>query len=265
MHKDVEQVRRLAGAGEADAEAEGGGGGGCRGTGGGSAARRAPVILADSSNLIVHLAPVPVVARVATTMALIRPDPGVWLTRSSTWPASWRERARRWSRRAMSFHPARTSTTGLHLTFWRFVEHLETTPDLTDVAGSLADLHEVLRDYPGELPFLAPALEDVERGLDYLEAHAPIATEDLELLRSMHARVVAAIAGIAEEGQALHGDAHAGTCWSPQKRCSGTTSRTPAAARSRGTWPASPTRPAGATRRPSTPTGGAPLGGAGAP
>ena len=99
---------------------------------------------------------------------------------------------------------------GLHLTFWRFVEHLETTPDLTDVTRSLADLHEVLRDYPGELPFLAPALEDVERGLDYLEAHAPIATEDLELLRSMHARVVAAIAGIAEEGQALHGDAHAG-------------------------------------------------------
>ena len=218
-----------------------------------------PVILADSSNLIVHLAPAPVVARVATTTALIRPDPGVWLTRELDVAGFLAGKGAPVVAPSDELPPGPHEHDGLHLTFWRFVEHLETTPDLTDVTRSLADLHEVLRDYPGELPFLAPALEDVERGLDYLEAHAPIATEDLELLRSMHARVVAAIAGIAEEGQALHGDAHAGNVLVTKKRCSGTTSRTPAAARSRGTWPASPTRPAGATRRPSTPTGGRPL------
>ena len=40
-----------------------------------------PIVLADRSNVIVHLPPAPVVARVATTTALVRPDAGAWLKR----------------------------------------------------------------------------------------------------------------------------------------------------------------------------------------
>ncbi len=157
-----------------------------------------------------HLAPAPVVARVATTIALIRPDPRVWLTRELDVAGFLAGKGAPVVAPSDELPPGPHEHDGLHLTFWRFVEHLETAPDLTDVARSLADLHEVLRDYPGELPFLAPALEDVDRGIDYLEAHTPFAAEDLELLRGAHARVMAALAHTAEGGQALHGDAHAG-------------------------------------------------------
>ena len=40
-----------------------------------------PVVLLDGSNLLVHLAPAPVVIRVATFTAFIRHDPLPWLQR----------------------------------------------------------------------------------------------------------------------------------------------------------------------------------------
>lgn len=43
-----------------------------------------PIVLADRSNVIVHLSPAPVVARVATTTALVRPEAGAWLEREIT-------------------------------------------------------------------------------------------------------------------------------------------------------------------------------------
>src|SRR5436309_16056741 len=40
-----------------------------------------PRILASDQNLLVHLSPAPVVARVATRIAWSRPDPAAWLAR----------------------------------------------------------------------------------------------------------------------------------------------------------------------------------------
>ena len=41
----------------------------------------APVVLNDGANLLLHLAPAPVVARVATATAVIRPGVAAWLAR----------------------------------------------------------------------------------------------------------------------------------------------------------------------------------------
>ena len=50
-----------------------------------------PVILADGANVIVHLSPSPVVAKVAASTPAVRPDPAAWLQReldlSGSWPA----------------------------------------------------------------------------------------------------------------------------------------------------------------------------------
>jgi hypothetical protein len=40
-----------------------------------------PVILADGANVIVHLRPAPVVAKVAASTTAVRPDPAAWLQR----------------------------------------------------------------------------------------------------------------------------------------------------------------------------------------
>ena len=40
-----------------------------------------PVILAEGANVIVHLSPAPVVAKVAASTTAVRPEPAAWLQR----------------------------------------------------------------------------------------------------------------------------------------------------------------------------------------
>jgi hypothetical protein len=55
----------------------------------------APEVLADGVNLVVHLRPTPVVARVATLTPLLRPGAPDSLAATSGSPAPWPRRARR--------------------------------------------------------------------------------------------------------------------------------------------------------------------------
>ena len=73
-----------------------------------------PVILADGANVIVHLRPSPVVAKVAASTRAVRPDAAAWLQRELdvaaflTGPAPrWWPPARR-SRRSPTAPPARS-------------------------------------------------------------------------------------------------------------------------------------------------------------
>ena len=70
-----------------------------------------PVILRDQLNVLVHLRPAPVVARVAGTIARVRPGLA-WQRREVAIAGHLASRARRWWRRATSCRRARTSTTG---------------------------------------------------------------------------------------------------------------------------------------------------------
>jgi len=52
-----------------------------------------------------------------------------------------------------------------------------------------AELHAVLRDYPGDLPLLAPPLNDIPRGLERLKQLGNILAEsDLTLLQTTYDR-----------------------------------------------------------------------------
>jgi Ser/Thr protein kinase RdoA (MazF antagonist) len=92
---------------------------------------------------------------------------------------------------------------GLALAFFEFVPHdPEYKPDPARIARMLAELHEALRDYPGELPADGP-VADLGRAFDLLEREAVLATGEL---RAELAELSVAVAGL--PGQALHGDAH---------------------------------------------------------
>ena len=73
-----------------------------------------------------------------------------------------------------------------------------------------AELHAVLRDYPGDLPLLAPPLNDIPRGLERLEQLGNILPEsDLTLLQTTYDRLLRELSNSVSVLQPLHGDAHA--------------------------------------------------------
>ncbi|MFC4114908.1 phosphotransferase family protein [Nonomuraea zeae] len=171
---------------------------------------REPVVLNDSFNLLIHLRPAPIVARVPTITALGRPRP---------------EQALRRELEVVSFlhglgapvvPPSALLPAGPHVrdgvavSFWTHVAHdpaYEVTPDAAGKA--LAELHASLREFPGELPYLGPVLDEPVRLLELLDGE--VAPGALARLRDAHADLVARL-GPAPRGdvRAVHGDAHPG-------------------------------------------------------
>jgi Ser/Thr protein kinase RdoA (MazF antagonist) len=74
----------------------------------------------------------------------------------------------------------------------------------------LGELHAALRDYPGELPLLAPPLSDIPRGLERLERAGDILpADDIALLRARYEQLLPRLSPSAlGPVQPIHGDAH---------------------------------------------------------
>jgi Ser/Thr protein kinase RdoA (MazF antagonist) len=97
------------------------------------------------------------------------------------------------------------------MSFWRYFEPIsDALPDGATVGRMQAELHAVLRDYPGDLPLLAPPLNDIPRGLERLEQLGNILPEsDLTLLQTTYDRLLRQLSNSVSVLQPLHGDAHA--------------------------------------------------------
>ncbi|MEV0630440.1 phosphotransferase enzyme family protein [Nonomuraea wenchangensis] len=166
-----------------------------------------PVLLHDSFNLRVHLRPAPVVARVPTVTAMGRDRPDEVLRRELE-VVSHLHRAG-----APVVPPSDLLPPGPHLwdgfavTFWTYAEHDPERVISPEEAGrGLAELHEALRGFPGELPVLWPALDEPARLLGVLDGRID---------PGVHARLRAGHEELAGRlprggGQAVHGDAHPG-------------------------------------------------------
>ena len=175
-----------------------------------------PAVLSDLANTVVHLAPTPVVARVAAFTALARPHPEQALGREvalSRWLAA---------RGAAVLPPTAVVDAGPHdadgwaASLW---PHLElpcdgsgtatAAPEL--VGTALAALHDAAAGYPAdELPGLAEAVADAGRALGVGGGWLP--AEVLAALVRGHEEA-AATAHAVDAGtgrRALHGDAHPG-------------------------------------------------------
>lgn len=178
----------------------------------------APRVLHLGSNAVVHLAPAPVVARVARLTARARPRPAEALGREvalSGWLAS---------RGAPVLPPTSVVDPGPHardghwMSLWPLLDvpsdgtgYATGAPRL--VAGALAALHETAAGYPDRaLPGLAEVVGDGRRALESGGGWLPAGVRSALDAAGERAGATAAAVDAADSGaaprQALHGDAH---------------------------------------------------------
>lgn len=169
---------------------------------------REPVVLSDGANVLVHLAPAPVVARVAALTGIVRPDIVDTFAKDVALAGYLASRGAPVVPPSDELPPGPHRREGRTVSFWRYVEHdpgHTFRPEV--VGGALGALHAELRGYPGELP-PAPPL-NVAEIVAYL---AGSAWGDLTDLVAATDGVLAALDGATagREPVPLHGDAHPG-------------------------------------------------------
>jgi hypothetical protein len=181
-----------------------------------AAARRAglptgdPRVLRDLTNVLVHLAPAPVVARVSLTLARLRgPE---WFAQELRLAAFLADIGAPIAPPAAGVDPGPHVEDGLCVGFWAFVHHDPARADPAAAGRSLAELHRVLEGYPEPLPGCA-RLEEVGRLLDLLRPSQVASEADLEALRATHALLRD---DALPPDRPLHGDSHLGNVlWTP--------------------------------------------------
>ncbi|HVV09966.1 aminoglycoside phosphotransferase family protein [Amycolatopsis sp.] len=154
-----------------------------------------PELLATRSNVLVKLGPA--VARVPATTLLLRPDAAASLARDVARSAFLAERD------APVIPPLENPgphvAQGLPVTLWRFTRHDPGyRADPVEAGALLSDLHQALREFPGEAGGDGPAVE-----LRRMAAFTgdPRVADEVE-------RVLATLPPA--PAQPLHGDAHVG-------------------------------------------------------
>jgi aminoglycoside phosphotransferase (APT) family kinase protein len=172
------------------------------------------VLVHSASNVLVHLRPAPVVARVMTGTVALHDDPRTWLEREVSVleflvPAG------------LAVSPSRLIVPGPHchdglwMTFVEWIPDVETGPQvhsamaLDDARGlgrRLRELHDALRPFQGDLGGLSGLRQDIERLLDQLR---PADAQEQEATASLREQLDTLRAVVFESGlptQALHGD-----------------------------------------------------------
>jgi hypothetical protein len=181
----------------------------------------APEVIADGSNVLVHLVPSPVVARVATTTALVRKPPEQWLALDLDLAGYLAARDFPVVPPSRELPPGPHQFDGLALTFWEYVEHDRNyVANAQEVGPLLHDLHAALRDYRGPLRRLSPFAE-IPQWLDEVAfwnndevaswntaTSNAIDPSDIAILRHGFSVISADIAALHLPEQPLHGDAH---------------------------------------------------------
>ena len=169
-----------------------------------------PVVLRDRLNVLVWLKPAPVVARVAGTIAAVRPG-DEWLRREVAVADSLAAAgAPVVAPSAPSCRRARITRTGGWLSFWAHVPAREGPIDPVAAGEALRACHAALRSFAGSLPLLG-VITEAEALLARLAAEGTLAPDDARrapaaLRRGPCRRWRTLRAPV----QPLHGDAHLG-------------------------------------------------------
>jgi aminoglycoside phosphotransferase (APT) family kinase protein len=183
-----------------------------------------PRILRDLTNVLVHLAPAPVVARVPLTLARLRGRD--WFAQELELAAFLAAAGAPVAPPAAGVDPGPHEVGGLHVGFWALVQHDPGRADAAAAGRALAEIHALLALYPGRLP-ACERLDEVARLLDRLRPSNLATAEDLGVLRATHARLATRNL---PAGRPIHGDSHlgnvlltpAGPLWSDlENACSG--------------------------------------------
>lgn len=169
----------------------------------------APHVMNNAYSMRIYLHPAPIVARVSTLTALLRSPIESWLAREISVAEFLACRGAPVIAPSDRLPAIPHQYDGLFMTFWRYVQPVcDALPDPQTIGGMLAELHAVLHDYPGDLPLLAPPLNDIPRGLERLKQVGDIlTTSDLTLLQETYDRLLPQLP--TDQLQPLHGDANA--------------------------------------------------------
>ena len=170
-----------------------------------------PVVVAAGSNLLVHLKPAPVVARVMIGTAELHADVERWLAREVAVGTFLGDRG-------VAVPPSDVLAPGPHLheglwmTFWQFVEHdaSRSLPSAHELGGSLRELHAALADFPGELGQLSEVRDWLDRLAAELRPSSGFSPQERELLRSHLRELTPNVFERPLPTQAIHGDASIG-------------------------------------------------------
>jgi Ser/Thr protein kinase RdoA (MazF antagonist) len=158
-----------------------------------------PVVLRAAWHVLVHLEPLPIVARVSSSLPFPEgPDPD-GLVRELAVAAHLAGAGAPVIPPAAEVAPAPHRHDGHIVTFWRYVEPQD-PPDPRQAGRGLRTIHEALADFDGALPSMGHP-DEKEAMLRALPAGPHV-----DLLRDVVQRHPTA------EGQPLHGDAHLFNC-----------------------------------------------------
>ncbi len=167
-----------------------------------------PVVLSNRGNLLVRLAPAPVVARVATLTGTWRLDPMAWLAREVAVAGFVAQRGGPVVPPAADAGPYWQD--GLAISLWQHVVARDEEPGPADVGTALGRLHLAARDCPADLGGLHPATDQITDGLTVLEREAVVDTGTIAALRARHIAALADLRAAGGEPIVIHGDAHHG-------------------------------------------------------
>ena len=166
-------------------------------------------LIAAGSNVLVHLKPAPVVARVMTGTAVLHDDVEQWLTREVAVGAFLAERTDLVVPPSDVLPPGPHERDGLWMTLWRFVQHDEQAPppEPQELGRSLRDLHAALADFTGDLAPLSGIRDWLGRLLAELRPSPSLTQRDLDMLGAQLDALTPAVFESSLPAQALHGDA----------------------------------------------------------
>lgn len=172
------------------------------------------MVIHSESNVLVHLRPAPVVARVMTGTIVLHDNPQEWLQRE----VSVLEFL---SPSGLAVSPSRLISPGPHcheglwMTFVEWIGDVQPSPELQPAAcldearglgRALKELHDALRPFDGVLGGLRELGEDIERLLGQLR---PADAQERDAISSLRERLDMLRTGVFQSSlptQALHGD-----------------------------------------------------------
>jgi hypothetical protein len=167
------------------------------------------VRIAAGSNVLVHLKPAPVVARVMTGTAILHDDVEQWLAREVAVGTFLAERTDSVVAPSDILPPGPHEQDGLWMTLWKFVAHdaQAPPPEPRELGRALRELHAVLADFPGDLAPLSEVRDWLERLLAELRPSPLLTRQDIDWLRPRLDALTPAVFESSLPAQALHGDA----------------------------------------------------------
>lgn len=167
------------------------------------------LVVYSGSNVLVHLRPAPVVARVMAGTVVLHDDPRRWLAREVS-VLEFLAPSGVAVAPSPLLDPGPWQQDGLWMTFTEWIPGVQRgapLPDAARLGRALRTLHDELRTFDGELGGLTDLRHDIERLHGLLRPTEAVDAETISSLRARLDTACEAAFGLPLPVQALHGDA----------------------------------------------------------